>query len=29
MLRGSALGERFEEIMGAIYLDDVNAGARA
>ena len=26
MLRGSALGERFEEIMGAIYLDDVNAG---
>lgn len=25
-LRGSALGERFEEIMGAVYLDDVNAG---
>lgn len=25
-LRGSALGERFEELMGAVYLDDVNAG---
>lgn len=25
-LRGNALGEKFEEIMGAVYLDDVNAG---
>jgi dsRNA-specific ribonuclease len=25
-LRGNALAERFEEIMGAIYLDDVNTG---
>lgn len=24
--RGNALGEAFEEIMGAVYLDDVNAG---
>lgn len=25
-VRGTALGERFEEILGAVYLDDVNAG---
>ena len=25
-VKGTALGERFEEIMGAVYLDDVNAG---
>ena len=24
--RGSSLGERFEQVMGAVYLDDVNAG---
>jgi ribonuclease III len=25
-VRGTALGERFEEILGAVYLDDINAG---